>query len=222
MPMGAPRDLAESTRPLTVIEVFADIVCPFTHVGLRRFVERREEMSRRDVVLSVKAWPLELVNGEPLAADFVAEEIAELRSVAAPDLFAGFRESTFPRSSLPALALVSAASAVSLELGERVSLQLRDLVFEDGQDVNDPDLLRQIAADGGFGFADSAADRDRVLAEHAEGVRRQVTGSPHFFTPRGDFFCPSLDVSRDAAGHLHVRADPTAFGAFMDACFDAE
>ena len=26
---------------MTVIEVFADVACPFTHVGLVRFVERR-------------------------------------------------------------------------------------------------------------------------------------------------------------------------------------
>ena len=31
---------------MTVIEVFADVTCPFTHVGLRRFVERRGELGR--------------------------------------------------------------------------------------------------------------------------------------------------------------------------------
>src|SRR3954464_13451066 len=47
------------------IEVFADVACPFTHVGLCRLVARRRE-SNSDAVLWVRAWPLELVNGEPL------------------------------------------------------------------------------------------------------------------------------------------------------------
>lgn len=48
-----------------VVEVFADITCPFTHVGLRRLVRHRESVGRNDVVLRVRAWPLELVNDEP-------------------------------------------------------------------------------------------------------------------------------------------------------------
>src|SRR5206468_3084962 len=50
-----------------VIEVFADVRCPFTHVGLTRFVARRHELGRREPRLRVRAWPLELVNGEPLS-----------------------------------------------------------------------------------------------------------------------------------------------------------
>ena len=30
------------------IEVFADVLCPFTHVGLRRLVARRTELGRDD------------------------------------------------------------------------------------------------------------------------------------------------------------------------------
>ena len=59
--------------------------------------------SRSTVVLRVRAWPLELVNGEPLAADLVAEEVRELREQVAPDLFAGFDPTRFPATSLPAM-----------------------------------------------------------------------------------------------------------------------
>jgi hypothetical protein len=31
-------------QPVTTIEVFADVRCPFTHVGLRRFVQRRHQL----------------------------------------------------------------------------------------------------------------------------------------------------------------------------------
>jgi hypothetical protein len=51
--------------PSRLVEVFADVGCPFAHVGLRRFVERRDELGRDDVVLWVRAWPLELVNARP-------------------------------------------------------------------------------------------------------------------------------------------------------------
>ena len=56
-------------------------------------------------VVRVKAWPLELVNGEPLAAALVAEEGPTLRAQVAPDLFEGFDRSRFPTTSLPAMAL---------------------------------------------------------------------------------------------------------------------
>jgi len=48
--------------PETVIEVFADVACPFTHVGLKSFVARRAGLGRDDVILRVRAWPLEIVN----------------------------------------------------------------------------------------------------------------------------------------------------------------
>jgi hypothetical protein len=102
---------------MTVIEVFADVACPFTHVGLRRFVDRRAELGRHDV---------------------------------------------------------------SVDL----------------------------------------TDSRRVLEDHAEGLARGVVGSPHFFTPAGGFFCPSLDVHRDAGGHLRITADTASFDRFVATCFD--
>src|SRR5262245_18171405 len=62
---GVPdRGMMESIEPTRLIEVFADVVCPFTHVGLRRLVGYRERAQREDVAIRVRAWPLELVNGE--------------------------------------------------------------------------------------------------------------------------------------------------------------
>lgn len=204
----------ETTRQ---IEVFADIGCPFTHVGLRRFAARRDELGRDDVVLWVRSWPLEVINGRPLDPAFIAEEIEDLRSQLGPDDFTGFDPAAFPATSLPALALSAAAYGVDPRIGERVSLELRDLLFEQGRDVADRDLLGDVAARHGLGEVD-VDDHSVVLAEHAEGARRGVIGSPHFFTPGGDFFCPSLDVSRDAHGHLRISADPEGFDAFVTSC----
>jgi 2-hydroxychromene-2-carboxylate isomerase len=200
------------------IEVFADVACPFTHVGLRRLFARRADIGREDVSVVIRAWPLEIVNGHTLDAHFVAEEVADIRAQAAPDLFAGFREEAFPRTSVPALALTDAAYRVGTDVGERVALLLRTLLFEEGDDVSDPAVLTEVAA--AHGVEAPFDDPAPVLADHAEGVARGVVGSPHFFTRHEGFLCPSLDVSRDADGALHVAVDVAGLDHFLSTCFD--
>lgn len=201
---------------MTVIEVFADVACPFAHVGLRRFAERRDELGRTDVALRVRSWPLEVVNGHPLDARLVAEEIDDIRRQLGTSMFAGFVEASFPASSLPAMALAAAAYEVDLTTGERVSLALRDLLFERGVDVGDTEVLGRLADEQGVRV--DLADTGRVLDDHAAGVARGVVGSPHFFTPTGSFFCPALDVHRDEDGQLRVAAGGR-FDQFVAACF---
>jgi predicted DsbA family dithiol-disulfide isomerase len=202
---------------MTVIEVFADVACPFTHVGLRRLVEQRAGLGRDDVHLLVRAWPLELVNGKPLDPAFIYEEVVDIRHQVAPDLFARYREDALPSSSMPALALTAAAYRKDVTTGERVALRLRELLFEDGVDIAEPSVLESVAAE--HGVAEPFDDTAAVLADHAEGVERGVIGSPHFFTGGDGFFCPSLSVGRDAEGALHVELDTAAFDAFVATCF---
>jgi predicted DsbA family dithiol-disulfide isomerase len=204
------------TDDALTIEVFADVLCPFTHVGLRRFVRHRETAAR-DVVLWVRAWPLEVVNGEPLEAAFVASEVDALRASVAPDLFTGFDPSTFPSTALPALALSTAARRRDAATGEQVALELRDLVFEHGVDIADPDVLAEVAER--YGVSVEPSDREAVLTEQREGAARGVVGSPHFFTPDGSFFCPSLDIRHDDDGTLQIAFDQAGFDRFVDACF---
>lgn len=201
-----------------MIEVFADVACPFTHVGLRRFVERRDRGGPQ-VRLRVRSWPLEVVNGEPMDPSFIADEVDEIRGQVAPDLFAGFDPDAFPASSMPALALSAAGYEVDLATGEAISLELRDLLFEQGRDIADAAVLAGVAERHGVAVDAVDPALDAVHADHAEGRRRGVIGSPHFFTPAGDFFCPSLDVGRDANGHLRITADPVGFEQFLDSCF---
>ncbi len=126
-----------------MIEVFADVSCPFAHVGLRRLVERRDQVGSRTSI-HVRAWPLELVNRTALSGPLVADKVAALRSQVAPDLFTGFDPVHFPSTTLPAMALEAAAYRRSPRLGERVSLSLRDAVFEAGRDVSDPEAITEI------------------------------------------------------------------------------
>ena len=94
--VGAPPRGVAGTR-CRIVEVFADVRCPFAHVGLLRFVERRRELGADDISLVVRAWPLELVNGTPLDAAMVSQKIRALREQVAPTLFRGFDEDAFLR-----------------------------------------------------------------------------------------------------------------------------
>lgn len=201
-----------------MIEVFAEVLCPFTHVGLRRLVDRRAELGADDV-LRVRAWPLELVNGRPLAAGLVAEEVEELRAQVAPDLFSGFDATRFPTTSLPAFTLVDAAYRRSTQLGERVSLAVRAALFEEGRDIGSADVLDDIAAAHGLDpFV--GVDRAAIVADWEEGQRRGVQGSPHFFVGDEGFFCPGLEIAR-VGDHLQISSDPVRFEAFISRAFAA-
>jgi len=205
-----------SAEPGQVIEVFADIVCPFTHVGLRRLVAYREQMHREDVAIRVRAWPLELVNEELVPQELLVEEIAQLQDTVAPDLFTAFTPELFPMSSLPALALAATAYRTDLARGERVSLALREALFEAGRDLTDPvELLRIGDLSSLEELRTGEAD---VQADYAEGRARGVIGSPHFFVGGEGFFCPTLAIER-VDGHLSVSFDAEGFDEFIDRCF---
>jgi predicted DsbA family dithiol-disulfide isomerase len=195
-----------------MIEVFADVTCPFTHVGLRRLVCRRNQRGS-NVPIRVRAWPLEIVNGAPLDAAFVAQEVDELRRQIAPELFRGFDPDHFPTTSLPALAVAAAAYRRDDALGERVSLALRDALFEEGRDISTREELNRLLAE--FGFAVDAIDHEAVMDDWREGKRREVKGSPHFFADGYDAFCPALEI-RHEDGHLRIRPDATALEEFLD------
>ncbi len=201
-----------------MIEVYADIWCPFAHVGLRSVVRRRNELGRRDVVIRVRAWPLELVNGKPLDRTVTAEHISELRTQVAPDLFAHFDADHFPSTSLPALTVAAAAYRRDDATGEAVSLVLRDALFEKGLDISDPDVLSHVAKSHGVGEP-GPEDEGAVRTQWHEGELRGVKGSPHFFCGDAEAFCPSLDISRDENGQLRLRRNTEVLDTFLAACF---
>ena len=203
---------------MKVLEVFADVACPFTHAGLRRFEAYRQQHGKTEPVLRVRAWPLELVNGEALDGPSLVPKIEALRADVAPDLFAGFDEHHFPATTLPALAAEAAAYRQGLGVGERFSLAVRHALFEDGLDVSDPDVLRSLREAHGV-LEPTRADRTAVRNDFTEGKRRDVSGSPHFFTADGDFFCPSLEIEHDDDGY-EVSFDIAGFQRFVAAAFD--
>jgi predicted DsbA family dithiol-disulfide isomerase len=201
-----------------VIEVFADIWCPFTHVGLRAIRDQRLSSGRDDVVIRVRSWPLELVNGAPLDPDVTNRHAVELREQISPTMFQDLNLDRFPDSTLEALALAVRAYRMSDSLGERMSLTLRDALFESGENIADPVILQRIAAELGVAPPDGA-DRAAVVADWHEGERRGVLGSPHFFCGTLDAFCPSLDITKSTDSGLSITRDASGLKRFLDLCF---
>lgn len=202
------------------VEVFADVLCPFTHVGLRTLVDRRIQRGLAEPRLRIRAWPLELINGKPLDPHHIAAEISALRGSVRPDLFSGFTVDTFPTTSMAAYALTSAADRTGdPALVEEVGLALRNAVFEEGLNIGRPDVLAPIANRFALEPLDPDATSAAVHADWDEGRSRGVVGSPHFFTADGgDWFCPSLAISRDDVGNF-VVAWKQGTEAFVDRVF---
>lgn len=199
------------------IEIFADVLCPFAHVGIHKVLEARLDRRGSEPGLWIRAWPLETVNGSGWDAELVAAEVEALRTSVAPELFAGFDATTFPATSLPTLAVAAAAYRVGPAVGEAVSLELRNRLFERGQDVADDAVLAEVCDFNGVEV--TQADLASIEHDHAEGAARGVVGSPYFFCGDEGFFCPAFDVSHDDAG-FHIAPDLERFGAFIDAAFD--
>lgn len=200
---------------MRTIEVFADALCPFTHVGLRTLVDRRGKRGLTEPRLRIRAWPLELINGEPLDAHHIAAEISALRASVRPDLFAGFSLDTFPDTAMTAFTLTAAADRTGdLALVEDVGLALRNAVFEEGLDIGRSEVVQPIADRFGLEPLDVDATSAAVRADWEEGRTRGVVGSPHFFTDDGGgWFCPSLAISRDDVGNFIIawKQDTEAF-----------
>ncbi len=198
------------------LEIHADVVCPFTHAGLRRAIASLPD----GVEVRVHPWPLEWVNGAPLDPAHVAAEIRAIRTEVAPTLFAGFDQATFPTTSLPALAAAERAYRAGNAEGLAVSLALRDALFEQGRDIGDPAVARAVLDAAGL---DDATDDDRAAVAHGyeAGKARGVDGSPHYFTAGKSWFCPGLDISK-VDGEFVVRPDTGPFEELLAALGTAD
>ena len=201
-------------RDATIVEVFADITCPFTHVGLKRVVHHIAEIER-PVAVHVRAWPLEWVNGSGLEIDAVEMKAKALAEQLGVDDFSGLRHDRWPATTIPALGLAALAYQRDMATGLAVSLELRMALFEHGIDVGDPDVLAQIAANRGLPVPGESS-RELVQADYDDGRQRGVSGSPHFFVGGDNFFCPALDLGHDEHGNLTARLDTVGLAAFFE------
>lgn len=202
---------------MSEITVFADVSCPFAYVGFTRILAYRAAVGPTARPLRTRAWPLELVNGEAVAGPALVPKVEALRRDIAPDLFEGFTPERFPQTTLYALASEHAAYRVGTDEGMAFSLAVRQLLFEEGADIGDPSVVDRLLEQHELPRV-GAKDRVAVERDYEEGVARGVVGSPHFFTPSGDFFCPTLGVRNDEHGY-DVEFDPVGFERFIAAAF---
>jgi predicted DsbA family dithiol-disulfide isomerase len=201
----------------TEIEVYADIWCPFAHVGLRCARDQRDAQGRNDVLLRVRPWPLELVNSAPMDPAKTAAHIEHLRHQVDGNLFVGFDASNFPTSTLEALALIERAYRIDGRTGESATFAVRDALFEEGRDISDPAVLAALGAGLGIGSVDDS-DRSAVTDSWRAGQARGVKGSPHFFSGDAEMFCPTLDISRSDAGDVSIALNIERLNAFLELC----
>ena len=201
-----------------MIEVFADIWCPFAHVGLNAVRDWRSKVGREDVAIRVRSWPLEWVNGRPLDEAATLEHARHLRDQVSPDLFADVARSSFPTSTLDALVLAAAAYGESDERGEEMSFELRDALFEQGRDISDRGVLVDIAH-ACLVEVPSFDDQSIVESDWREGQVRGVKGSPHFFCADTEAFCPTLSITRDADHNVKIDRDHERLREFLESCF---
>lgn len=67
---------------MRTVEVVADVLCPFTHVGLRTLIDRRSHHGLTEPRLRTRARPLELINGSPLDRHHIGAKMSTLRAAA--------------------------------------------------------------------------------------------------------------------------------------------
>jgi predicted DsbA family dithiol-disulfide isomerase len=195
------------------VEVFADVTCPFTHVGLKQVVRHLAELDRA-ILVHVRAWPLEWVNGEPLDSTAVAAKIDALQTQLGVDDFSGFRSDRWPSTTIPALNLAAAAHTSDPSTGLEVSLELRTALFKRGLDIGDHRVLGSIATAYGLRAPSSQPSRT-IRDDYEQGRLRGVRGSPHFWIDDDEYFCPSLDIGHDRAGKLTASFDTQGLARFI-------
>jgi predicted DsbA family dithiol-disulfide isomerase len=217
----------EDQIPADVIEVFADIWCPFTHVGLHMIEDLRQRSGRTDIAIHVRAWPLELVNQRPMDPISTRANATELRAQVAPELFNAYLAPStppegapdwFPSSTLESLALAARAYRRDLSTGEAVSFAVRRALFEEARDISSLNVLAEIAAAHDLDLPDDE-DRAAVRADWEQGQSREVIGSPHFFKGQDSKFCVALQISKDPETGLSVQRNTAALEAFFSEFF---
>ena len=192
--------------------LYGDLTCPWATLAVERFWRAREQAGS-DVLLDVRCFPLELINGEPTRKRHLDRELG---AIAATEPTLGWLpwtadESTWPGTVLLGLEAVQAAKddAVGglLASGE-LDRALRRAMYVDSRPIGLHTEIVEIARSCPAVDADALENllvrgvaRASVFAQEKDRERYGVKGSPHVFLPDGtDVHNPGVELGSTAAG----------------------
>jgi predicted DsbA family dithiol-disulfide isomerase len=148
-------------------------------------------------------FPLELFNCEPTPKPTHDQEVADISHVR-PDLEWSpwtAPDSTYPVTTLPAMAAVQAAKQQGLETSDRLDAALRRAYFVEHRCISIDPVIEQVArscdhldADALMAALRRGEGRSEVYADFDAAQGGEIKGSPHFWTAEGPFAAnPGVD-----------------------------
>ena len=217
--------------PVGVLQVWSDLLCPFTHVALHELRAARAALAAgdpaRDVQLEHHAFPLELFNG-PHPRRGTDTEAVGLGQVAPG---AGFRvwtapEDLYPHTVLLAAEAVLAAAAQSRPAAEALDAALRAAFWTRSRSIAHRAVVLEVASEVAgdvkldvtelTNALDHGRHRHELMRDYAVAQTDAIPTSPTFVLPDGSIRAnPGITVHWEgpwAAGYPIVDAfDPAAF-----------
>ncbi|AWB25078.1 DsbA family oxidoreductase [Methylobacterium currus] len=186
--------------PLT-ISVFSDVICPWCYVGKRRLERALDQLGQREST-TIEWLPFELNPDMPAggierahyrARKFGAERSAQLDAQMAElgrqeGIGFAFERMTRTPSTRRAHMLIAAATRHG-RADQAVDALFR-AYFEEGRDVGDPDVLRQIGVAAGLEreIVDDALGNEQlrqlVEAVEQQAAEMRIAGVPFFIVDR--------------------------------------
>ena len=203
------------------IAIYADILCPWSHLAVYRLHSARSRLGLDDVVgFDLRSWPLEVINRRPtpkLSLDAEIPVLAGLEPAAGWQMWSR-RDHEYPVSSLLALEAVQAAKEQGLGASAQLDRALRSAFFGRSRTVS----LRHVVLDvaEACDAVDASSLRDRLDSGRARAAvleqlaTDEVKGSPHLFLPDGtDAHNPGIEHhwEGDAGFPVIDRDEPTIY-----------
>ncbi len=180
------------------IELWGDIGCPWASLAVFRLRAARERLGLLDeVVVDLRAWPLELINGRSTPKRAIDAETAVIGSHEPALGWSAWRgpDSRYPVSTLLALEAVQACkddAVGGLAASAELDLALRRAFYADSRCISRHDVIIDVAAGCDGVDHDALADRlengvarGSVFGQWRASEARGVQSSPHVFLPDG-------------------------------------
>lgn len=192
--MDAPRDL--------IVDLFADPTCPWCYVGWRALLAAAE--TRPDVTVRI-IWRPFLLRPDAPAEGVDRKAFFAERMKSDPERWTAMRQALVDAAAALDAPLnpdaptrmpnaIDAQRVMVWALGQDKVAPVAEAMFRaywvDGRDLGDHDVLADIAAEGGLDRAvvrdllAGDADRDAILAHHANAHRMGVSAVPAFVFAR--------------------------------------